>query len=225
MLVVDKPAGMVVHPGAGHARGTLAAALLAHAPDDRRCRRTAPARSRAPAGQGYVGAARRGQDPAAYDSLTAQLAARTVSRRYLAVVHGRVGRAARRRRCADRPPSARPGPHGGPTARAGQARRDALPRPGALLPTSPVSRRSSRRGARTRSACTPVHRPPNLWRRDVHACGHRDACPFAFDGIALHAAALAFVHPVTGRQMGFTSPLPRGSSALLAYLREGHDVC
>src|SRR2546423_563761 len=32
VLVVDKPVGMVVHPGAGHATGTLAAAVLAHAP-------------------------------------------------------------------------------------------------------------------------------------------------------------------------------------------------
>jgi 23S rRNA pseudouridine1911/1915/1917 synthase len=32
VLVVDKPAGMVVHPGAGHARGTLVHAALAHAP-------------------------------------------------------------------------------------------------------------------------------------------------------------------------------------------------
>ncbi|MGH7335577.1 MAG: pseudouridine synthase, partial [Candidatus Rokuibacteriota bacterium] len=33
VLVIDKPSGMVVHPGAGHAGGTLAAAVLAHAPD------------------------------------------------------------------------------------------------------------------------------------------------------------------------------------------------
>ena len=32
VIVVDKPAGMVVHPAPGHARGTLANALLAHAP-------------------------------------------------------------------------------------------------------------------------------------------------------------------------------------------------
>lgn len=32
-LVVNKPAGMVVHPGAGHATGTLVHAALAHAPD------------------------------------------------------------------------------------------------------------------------------------------------------------------------------------------------
>lgn len=33
LIVVDKPAGMVVHPGAGHSRGTLVQAALAHAPD------------------------------------------------------------------------------------------------------------------------------------------------------------------------------------------------
>lgn len=33
LLVINKPAGMVVHPSAGHASGTLAHAVLAHAPD------------------------------------------------------------------------------------------------------------------------------------------------------------------------------------------------
>lgn len=33
MLVVDKPAGMVVHPAAGHQHGTLVNAILAHCPD------------------------------------------------------------------------------------------------------------------------------------------------------------------------------------------------
>lgn len=33
VLVIHKPAGMVVHPGAGHARGTLIHAVLAHCPD------------------------------------------------------------------------------------------------------------------------------------------------------------------------------------------------
>src|SRR5258706_15052392 len=32
VLVIDNPAGMVVHPGAGNSGGTLAAAVLAHAP-------------------------------------------------------------------------------------------------------------------------------------------------------------------------------------------------
>jgi 23S rRNA pseudouridine1911/1915/1917 synthase len=35
LIVVNKPAGMVVHPSAGHSRGTLVHAALAHAPDMR----------------------------------------------------------------------------------------------------------------------------------------------------------------------------------------------
>src|SRR5262245_54951302 len=30
LIVIDKPAGLVVHPGAGHAKGTLVNALIAH---------------------------------------------------------------------------------------------------------------------------------------------------------------------------------------------------
>ena len=33
LLVIDKPAGLVVHPAAGHARGTLVNALLYHCDD------------------------------------------------------------------------------------------------------------------------------------------------------------------------------------------------
>ncbi|MFD0390130.1 hypothetical protein ACFQ4K_23805 [Tistrella bauzanensis] len=40
LIVVDKPAGLVVHPGAGHDRGTLVSGLLAHGQGG--CRRSAP---------------------------------------------------------------------------------------------------------------------------------------------------------------------------------------
>jgi 23S rRNA pseudouridine1911/1915/1917 synthase len=33
LIVIDKPAGLVVHPAAGHARGTLVNALLHHCTD------------------------------------------------------------------------------------------------------------------------------------------------------------------------------------------------
>ena len=85
---------MVVHPGAGHAHGTLAAAVLAHAPSI--------AGVGGPRRPGIVhrldkdtsGLLVVAKTPAAYDALVAQLAARTVTRRYLAVVHGRVARGA-----------------------------------------------------------------------------------------------------------------------------------
>ncbi len=92
LLVIDKPPGMVVHPGAGHAGGTLAAAVLAHAPE--------VAGVGGPRRPGIVHRLDKGtsgllvvaRTQRAYESLTVQLAARTVARRYLAVAHGRMGR-------------------------------------------------------------------------------------------------------------------------------------
>ena len=61
LLVVDKPAGLVVHPGAGQRTGTLVQGLLARYPElARRRRRPRAARHRAPARQGHVRAAARG---------------------------------------------------------------------------------------------------------------------------------------------------------------------
>src|SRR5687767_3018008 len=90
VLVVDKPAGMVTHPGAGQRTGTLAAAALAHAPSI--------AGVGGPRRPGVVHRLDKGtsgllviaKTAAAYESLVAQLHRRTVTRRYIAVVHGRV---------------------------------------------------------------------------------------------------------------------------------------
>jgi 23S rRNA pseudouridine1911/1915/1917 synthase len=92
VLVVDKPAGMVTHPGAGRMTGTLAAAALAHAPGI--------AGVGGPRRPGIVHRLDKGtsglivlaKTAAAYDSLTAQLAHRTVTRRYLALAHGHLAR-------------------------------------------------------------------------------------------------------------------------------------
>jgi 23S rRNA pseudouridine1911/1915/1917 synthase len=90
LLVVNKPAGMVVHPGAGCATGTLVHALLSH------CRHL----------PGIGGVERPGivhrldrdtsgvmvvaKTDAAHHSLSAQFKARTVAKRYLALAHGRL---------------------------------------------------------------------------------------------------------------------------------------
>ena len=46
----------------------------------------------------------------------------------------------------------------------------------------------------------------------------RTALPVPFEGLALHAAALAFVHPVTRRPMEFASGLPPRMARLLSHL-------
>ncbi len=90
LIVIDKPAGLVVHPAAGHDRGTLVNAVLAHAPDL----------------PGVGGALRPGivhrldkdtsglivvaKHDAAYRDLQRQFKSRGVKKRYLALVEGRV---------------------------------------------------------------------------------------------------------------------------------------
>lgn len=90
LIAVDKPAGMVVHPAAGHEGGTLVNAILHHCPDI----------------QGVGGVQRPGivhrldkdtsgmilvaKNDAAHRHLQAQFKARTIAKTYLAVVHGRL---------------------------------------------------------------------------------------------------------------------------------------
>ncbi len=92
MLIVDKPAGLVVHPSAGHATGTLVHALMGRARD-----RGEPLGSIA--GVGRPGIVHRldketsglllvAKTDAAQASLMDQFGARTIEKEYLALVHG-----------------------------------------------------------------------------------------------------------------------------------------
>ena len=85
LIVVDKPAGLVVHPAAGHADGTLVNALLAHAPELEQLPRAGIVHRLDRGTSGLLVVAR---SLAAHHQLVAQLQARTVSREYLAVCIG-----------------------------------------------------------------------------------------------------------------------------------------
>ena len=88
MAVIDKPAGLVVHPGAGHPTGTLAQGLLARFPQI--------ATVGDPTRPGIVhrldkdtsGLMLAALSPAAYEALVAMLAAHDVERSYLTLVWG-----------------------------------------------------------------------------------------------------------------------------------------
>ncbi len=90
LIVIDKPAGLVMHPAAGHARGTLVNAILAHAPD-----------LRGIGGETRPGIVHRldkdtsglivvAKHDAAHRELQRQFKARSVKKVYLALVEGRV---------------------------------------------------------------------------------------------------------------------------------------
>jgi 23S rRNA pseudouridine1911/1915/1917 synthase len=90
LVVVDKPAGMVVHPGAGNPRGTLANALLHH------LRQVSRSQSARPGivhrldklTSGLIVAAK---DDWTHDRLARQFQRREVEKHYLALVYGRLG--------------------------------------------------------------------------------------------------------------------------------------
>ena len=95
LVVVDKPAGLVVHPGAGRREGTMVSGLLARFPD---LAELVAGGLCEPERPGIVHRLDRGtsgllvvaRSERAYRSLTAQLAARSVDRRYQALVAGSV---------------------------------------------------------------------------------------------------------------------------------------
>jgi len=85
VIVINKPAGLVVHPAAGHARGTLQNALLHHFPEIAAVPRAGIVHRLDKLTSGLMVAARTAK---AHKSLVDQLQSRTVSREYLAAVVG-----------------------------------------------------------------------------------------------------------------------------------------
>lgn len=226
LLVVDKPAGMVVHPGAGHSSGTLAAALLAHAPS--------VAGVGGPGRPGIVHRLDKGSSgllvvakhARAYEALVRQFAARHVSRRYVAIVHGALRRPAGiieapiGRRPRDRVRMAvRPVGQG----KAAITRFAVLDRfPGfTYLEARLETGRTHQIRVHLAFLGHPVVGDDTYRRRSTPRIQgpQLTALVQGLNGIALHAQDLGFVHPVTGERLEFTSPLPERMASLLSHLR------
>src|ERR687897_2944380 len=90
LLVVDKPAGLVVHPGAGQASGTLVHGLLAGYPEIRTVGQPDRPGIVHRLDKGTSGLMLVARSEPAYEALVAMLAARRVERRYRALVWGAV---------------------------------------------------------------------------------------------------------------------------------------
>ena len=104
ILVVNKPAGMVVHPAAGHADGTLVNALLGYAPELETLPRGGIVHRLDKETSGIMFVAR---SALAHKSLVAQLSERTVSRTYCAVCTGALTGGGKIDAPIDRHPTAR----------------------------------------------------------------------------------------------------------------------
>jgi len=86
LMVINKPAGLVTHPAAGNWRGTLLNGLLHHRPRSATLPRAGIVHRLDKDTSGLMVV---GKTEAACAALVAQLADRSMSRRYLAIVHGR----------------------------------------------------------------------------------------------------------------------------------------
>jgi 23S rRNA pseudouridine1911/1915/1917 synthase len=225
VLVVDKPAGMVTHPGAGRRHGTLAAAALAYAPGIAGVggpRRPGIVHRLDKGTSGLIVLAKSRQ---AYESLTAQLARRTVSRRYLGLVHGRI---ARDGGVIDAPIGRDPRSRVRmAVAPAGRGRR-AVTRFRVLERLAGVTylecRLETGRTHQIRVHLASLGFP--LVGDETYGSRRRGpSVPVPADllagllGVALHAAGLGFIHPVSGEPVNLVSPLPERIAALLTHLR------
>jgi 23S rRNA pseudouridine1911/1915/1917 synthase len=216
LVVVDKPAGLVVHPGAGREGGTLVNGLLARYPEI--------AGVGEPDRPGIVHRLDKGtsglllvaRSARAYDALVAMLSARAVDRRYRALVWGI-------------PES----PTGLVDAPVGRSSRD----------RTRMAVTVAGRDARTRYEVVRAYHEPvevtelacrletgrtHQIRVHLRSIGHpvvgdaryggdRQSLPVARP--FLHAGRLGLDHPVTGEPLTFTSPLPGDLAAVLARLR------
>jgi 23S rRNA pseudouridine1911/1915/1917 synthase len=230
LLIVDKPAGMVTHPGAGRATGTLAAAALAHAPE--------MAGVGSPRRPGIVHRLDKGtsglivlaKTPIAYEVLTTQLARRTVSRRYLCLAQGTVRRA---QGVIDAPLGRDPRSRVRMAVlKEGKGRRAVthfrvLERlgTGPLAVTFLECRLETGRTHQIRVHLASLGHPllgDDTYRGSRAAPAGDPVLTSLVDqlgGVALHAAGLAFAHPVTGAPLAFSCPLPDRIERILSHLR------
>ena len=210
LIVVDKPAGLIVHPGAGNPDRTLLNGLLAHAPELRQVPRAGIVHRLDKDTSGLLVVAR---NLGAQARLAAQLAERSVKRSYLALAHGDppahgiidapIGRDTRlRTRMAVT--------HRGKEARTSFR---VLERFGnaALL----ECRLETGRTHQIRVHLQHIGHP--LLGDSVYLRGARRSLPFARQ--ALHAAELELAHPRSGKPMRWSAPLPADMKKLLAKLR------
>ena len=212
LLIVDKPAGLVVHPARGHRRGTLAQALAGRAAGGEDPYRAGIVHRLDRDTSGLLVVAKSDD---VHRALKALLAARKLRREYLTLVDGR--------------PPARTGTIDAPI---GRHRSDRVLM--SIDTDEPREARTHFEIERMLPAATLLRVMLDTGRTHqirVHmaaiehpVCGdpqYGRAGEYGLERQFLHAARLAFAHPVTGEELDVTSPLPADLTAALARAEAG----
>lgn len=220
VLIVNKPKGMVVHPAAGHAQGTLVNAVMYHCGSEL---------------SSINGVMRPGivhridmnttgllvvcKNDQAHKSLAAQLKVHSITRRYVAIVIGNLRE-----------------DEGTVEAPLGRSKKDRKKQAIDELNGRPavthyhVLERFG--GAYTLVQCTLETGRTHQIRVHMASIGHPllgdevygpKKCPFDLEGQCLHAQVLGFIHPRTGEYVEFSSPYPAYFEELLTKLRNKYN--
>lgn len=220
LLVIDKPPGLVVHPGAGNPRGTLLNALLAHDPRLALVPRAGIVHRLDKDTSGLIVVAR---TPEAHAALVAALAARHIERQYLAVCTGRMTGGG----TVDKPVGRHRTDRTRMTVRADG--REAIThvrvvkrfRAHTLVRCRLETGRTHQIRVHLAHIGHPLVGDPVYGGRRRLPAGATAAVVSALQGFgrqALHAASLALEHPVSGEAMQWEAPLPSDMRRLLAAL-------
>jgi 23S rRNA pseudouridine1911/1915/1917 synthase len=225
LVVVNKPAGLVVHPGAGNARGTLVNALLRHVKDLSGVGGVLRPGIVHRLDRGTSGLLVVAKDDETHRSLVRQFAGRTVEKEYLALV---LGSPARDSGEVDSPIGRDPVHRQKMSVRAPRGREArtswrVLERfdGAALLRVRIHTGRTHQIRVHLASIGHPVAGDP-VYGGQRALPSRRGAAREAFaalDRPALHAASLSFTHPATGGRLSFEAPLPADLESVLALLR------
>jgi 23S rRNA pseudouridine1911/1915/1917 synthase len=225
LLVVNKPAGLVVHPGAGTPSGTLVNALLHHVRDLSGIGGVLRPGIVHRLDRGTSGLIVVAKSDEAHRGLAAQFASRKVEKQYLAVVHGvprprsgtidaPIGRhPVQRKKMSTTAPHAR-------AARSSYVVEEALDG-AALLRVRIHTGRTHQIRVHVASLGHPIVGDATYGgtrQPSAKSVAHREAIA-GFPRPALHAAALAFTHPVTNERLSLEAPLPDDIAGLLVNLR------
>ena len=224
LLVLEKPAGLVVHPAPGHERGTLVHALLAHCGE----------------GLSGIGGVKRpgivhridkdvsgllvvAKHDRAHLGLAGQFSVHSVERAYTAITYGTAPRRARVEKPIGRHPVDRKRMAVRPDGKRAVTEIERLETAGVLLSevrcTLHTGRTHQIRVHLLSEGCPivgdPLYRPRRVPRLPPALKAHVEGLERVF----LHAHMLGFTHPVSGAALRFTSPPPPVFAATLELAR------
>jgi 23S rRNA pseudouridine1911/1915/1917 synthase len=210
LLVVDKPAGMAVHPSRGHTSGTLVHSLLGHGLAGGDAFRPGVVHRLDKDTTGLLVVAKSEES---HRVLAAMMRKHAVDRRYLALVHGNFSADTG---TIEAPVGRDPGRRtamavGGIAAREARTHFRVLERFGdfTLVEVRLETGRTHQIRVHFLAIGHPVVGDPMYSRRDALDLGRQ----------FLHSHRLSFAHPITGRMIELESPLPADLAQALEQLR------